>query len=257
MPAFLLKPRWLGLLAFVIVFGALCYRLGLWQWHRLEHRIDRNAVIKQHYGADPVPLDSVVPRGSEVDGETQEWTQVEVRGTYDASGAASVKFMTRDSAPGVDVVVPLRLDDGTAILVDRGWMQTDNSGQAPTLPAPPSGEVDVTGWLRPNNGAGGEAVRINDGQIRAISSDGYDEALDYPLRSGYLNLRSESPDPGSDLLLEPDPDLGQGPHFWYALQWWFFGLIGITGFVWFAISEARESRRRTTPTAQASVTRSR
>lgn len=242
MPRFLLNRRWLGLLAFVVVFGAVCFRLGLWQWHRLEHRIDRNDVIKQHFGADPVALDSAVPRGDVVDGERQEWLPVEVSGTYDASAAASVKFLTRDGAPGVDVVVPLRLEDGTAVLVDRGWMQTDNSGQAPQLPDPPTGEVDVVGWLRPNNGAGGEAVRINDGQVRAISSSGYAEFVDYPLRDGYLNVRSEDGAAPQSLQLEPDPDLGQGPHFFYALQWWFFGLLGVVGFGWFARDEVKGQR---------------
>jgi len=239
MPRFLLSPRWLGLLAFVILFGALTFRLGLWQWHKLEHRIDRNAIIKQHYGADPRPLNDVVPAGGTVDGETQEWTNITVTGSYDASAAASVKFTTRDGAPGVDVVVPLMLDDGTAILVDRGWMKSDNTGQAPDLPAPPNGEVEVVGWLRPNNGAGGQAVRVNDGQIRAISSVGFAESVDYPLRDGYLNVRSETPDAGEQLQPEPDPDLGQGPHFFYALQWWFFGLLGIVGFGWFVRDEIR------------------
>lgn len=239
MPRFLFSPRWLGLLAFVVLFGALTFRLGLWQWHKLEHRIDRNAVVKQHYKADPRPLDDVVARGEEVDGRTQEWTNVVVTGTYDPSAAASVKFTTRDGAPGVDVVVPLVLDDGTAVLVDRGWMQSDNTGQAPELPDPPTGEVTVVGWLRPNNGAGGQAVRVHDGQIRAISSDGFDESVDYPLRDGYLNLRTETPEAGTELQREPDPDLGQGPHFFYALQWWFFGLLGVVGFGWFVRDELK------------------
>ena len=246
MPRFLLSRRWLGLLAFVLIFGAVTYRAGLWQWHRLEHRVDRNDLIREHYNAAPTPLDEVVPRGETVDRETQEWTNVTATGTYDPSGAVSVKFTTRDGVAGVDVVVPLMLDDGTAILVDRGWMATANNAEAPELPAPPTGEVEVTGWLRPNNRAGGEAVRVHDGQVRTISSVGYADHVDYPLRDGYLNLRSESPESPSQLQLEPDPDLGQGPHFFYALQWWFFGLLGVVGFGWFLRDELK--RRRSEPT---------
>jgi len=242
-PRFLLSRRWLGLLVFVLVFGALTYRLGLWQWHRLEHRVDRNSVVKQHFKADPVPLDSVAPAGHKVDADTQEWLKIEASGVYDADAAVSVKFTPRDGKPGVDVVVPLKLSDGTAILVDRGWMETDNSAQAPDLPAPPSGQIEVVGWLRPNNGAGGEAVRVNGGQIRAISSEGFAESVDYPLRDGFLNLRTESPKSASSLQLEPDPDLGQGPHFFYALQWWFFGLLGVVGFVWFARDESKGKKK--------------
>ena len=240
---FLLNRRWLALLAFVIVFGAVCFRLGLWQIHQLERRLDRNDVITDHFSTAPVDLDSAAPAGTTIDGDT-EWTQVTIRGTYDESSAASVKFTTRDGAPGVDVVVPLRLDDGSAILVDRGWMETLNSNARPDLPAPPDGEVTVQGWLRQDNSAGGDAVRIFDGQIRAIDSDGFGESVPYDLRDGYVNAQSESPAATTLLEAEPEPELGQGPHFFYALQWWFFGLIGVTGYVWFAIQEARDRRRR-------------
>lgn len=241
---FLLNRRWLALLAFVIVFGAVCFRLGLWQIHQLERRLDRNEVITDHFSTAPVNLDSAAPAGTTIDDQL-EWTRVTMRGTYDTDSAASVKFRTRDGAPGVDVVVPLRLDDGSAILVNRGWMQTVNSNVRPDLPAPPSGEVMVRGWLRQDNNAGGDAVRIFDGQIRAIASEGFAESVPYELRDGFVNAQAESPEPApaAALEVEPEPELGQGPHFFYALQWWFFGMIGITGYIWFAISEARDRRR--------------
>lgn len=242
MPGFLLKPRWLGLLAFVVVFGAVCFRLGWWQWERHDDRIARNEIIREHFKADPVPIDQAVPAGNEVTEDT-EWVSVTVTGTYDPKHTATVKFMQRDSAPGADVVLPLRLEDGTAILVDRGWIQTDNTGDRPDVPTPPEGDVTITGWLRPNSAAGGEAVRLNDGQIRAIDSAGFGESVPYDLRQGYLNLQTEDPQGADAPAVEPKPDLSQGVHFFYALQWWFFGMIGVVGFIWFAIAEARGPRR--------------
>lgn len=245
MQHFLLNRRWLALLAFVVVFGGVCFRLGLWQIHRLEHRLDRNEVISRHFSTDPVDLDTAAPPGTTID-EQNEWTRVTIRGTYDLEHEAAVKFTTRDAAPGVDVVVPLKLDDGSAILVDRGWMESQNSVKRPELPPPATGEVTINGWLRQDNGAGGQAVRVIDGQIRAIDSSGFGESVPYDLRDGYVNAQSESPEPATKLAAEPKPELGQGPHFFYALQWWFFGLIGITGYVWFAIQERRDLRRKVT-----------
>ncbi len=250
MHRFLFNPRWLGLLAFVLVFGAVCFQLGMWQFHRLQDRFDRNDVISAHLAADPVDLDVAAPPGTTID-ESTEWTRVTLRGSYDPDRAASVKFTQRDSAPGVDVVVPLRLDDGTAILVDRGWMQTLNSNDRPDLPAPPDGEVTVQGWLRQDNNAGGDAVRVFDGQVRAIDSTGFAESVPYDLRDGYVNAQEESPAPATELAPEPEPELGQGVHFFYALQWWFFGLLGLVGYVWFAVQEARDRRRRSLSTAAA------
>lgn len=241
---FLLSARWIGFAVFVILLAAVCTRLGMWQFHRLEHRLDQNKIITAHLKADPVELSTALRPGDQVD-EDSEFLQVRATGTYDVEHQVTVKFTTRDGAPGVDVVTPFVLASGDAVLVDRGWQETDNTMASPDVPAPPEGEVTITGWVRKNNGAGGDAVRPIDGQIRAISSEGMAESVPHTLLNGYLNLRSESPEPTTKLEAEPVPERGQGPHFFYALQWWFFALLAVVGYFWFARSEAKERRNPT------------
>lgn len=240
---FLLSPRWVGLAVFVVIFGAVCARLGFWQLDRLEHRLDRNEVITANLAVDPVPLDIAHPLGDEVS-ENDEWKQVVVTGTYDVEHEVTVKFRTRDSGPGADVVTPLVTDSGAAILVDRGWLATQNRPERPdNIPPPAEGKVTVMGWLRPDNGAEAHAVEPTDGQVRAISSGGFADFVPYPLYKGYLELRTQDPAPaGTALEPAPEPEQGQGPHFFYALQWFFFGLIGLVGYVWFARTEAQDKR---------------
>lgn len=240
----MLSARWIGFLLFVVLLAALCTRLGFWQIHRLEHRLDRNDVISRHFSATPVDLLTAVPPGETVDDDS-EWTRVTATGTYDVEHQVTVKFSTRDGAPGVDVVTPLVLASGEGVLVDRGWVQTANTVDRPTVPAPPTGVVQISGWLRQNNNAGNDAIRPVDGQIRAVSSLGMAGFVPYGLTNGYVNLQASSPQPATALAAEPQPELGQGPHFYYALQWWFFALLAIVGYFWFAWAEAKERR---TPT---------
>lgn len=241
---FLLSARWIGFAVFVVLLAAVCTRLGFWQIHRLEHRLARNEVITKHFASDPVPLRAAASPGAVVD-EVTEWTRVRATGRYDVQHQVTVKFTTRDGAPGVDVVTPLVTSPGEAVLVDRGWMQTGNTMARPDVPAPPAGVVTIEGWLRQDNGASGQAIRPVDGQIRAISSVGLAKSVPYELVGGYLNLRSESPKPDRALAAEPRPELGQGPHFFYALQWWFFALLAVVGYFWFAWAEAKERRNPT------------
>jgi cytochrome oxidase assembly protein ShyY1 len=241
---FMLSARWIGFAIFVVLLAAICTRLGFWQMHKLELRFDRNDTITAHFKADPVDLSSALPAGREVD-KTTEWTRVRATGTYDLEHQVTVKFSTRDGAPGVDVVTPLVLDSGSAVLVDRGWMETQNNVSHPDVPDPTTGEVTIEGWLRQDNGAGGGAVRPNDGQVRAISSDGMADYVPYELVDGYVNLQKQSPAPTAGLTAEPKPELGQGPHFFYALQWWFFALLAVVGYFWFARAEAKERRNPT------------
>lgn len=240
---FLLSLRWIGFAIFVIALASVCIQLGFWQIHKLELRLDENKVITKHFKADPVELESLLGAG-EKQTEVQQWTKVRATGTYDVDKQVTVRFTTRDAAPGADVVTPFVLESGAAILVDRGWIATDNNSAKPSnVPPPPPGEVIVEGWLRANSGATGPAITPTDGQIRAISSRGMTSYVPYELLDGYLNLRGGTPPPAEPLAPEPEPDLGQGPHFFYALQWWFFAALATFGWFYFAWIEERDRRK--------------
>ncbi|MEG9225891.1 SURF1 family cytochrome oxidase biogenesis protein [Aeromicrobium sp. Sec7.5] len=249
---FLGSARWVGFAIFVVALSAVCIQLGLWQFHKLDDRQVRNELVREHLGAAPVPLEDAVPVGDDVESD-QEWTVVTVSGTYDVESEVTVKFVNRDGRPGIDVVTPLVLEDGTAVLVDRGFIETLRTNERPDdLPAPPDGEVEVTGWLRVDSAAGGQATFVNDGQVRAISSRGMAEQVPYDLRSGFVNLQEQSPT-SDGLEPEPRPDLGQGPHFFYGLQWWFFAALAIVGYGWFARAERQERRTAAARAARAAA----
>jgi cytochrome oxidase assembly protein ShyY1 len=69
-------------------------------------------------------------------------------------------------------------------------------------------------------------------------------SVPHELADGYLNLRSQKPPAAEALALEPRPELGQGPHFFYALQWWFFGGLAVFGWFYFAWVEHKERRAK-------------
>ena len=48
-----------------------------------------------------------------------------------------VRYRTRDGRLGVDVVVPLVTPSGTALLVDRGWVETEPAGRTAGTSRPP------------------------------------------------------------------------------------------------------------------------
>jgi cytochrome oxidase assembly protein ShyY1 len=127
---------------------------------------------------------------------------------------------------------------GTALLVDRGWFATSNQGltDASQVPAPPSGRVSVTGWVRQN--AGGSSAQVVNASARAISSTEIEPAIGLPTYGGFVQLLSESPKPATPLTQADPPDLSNGPHFFYALQWWFFGILALFGYGYLAWEEA-------------------
>lgn len=227
----MLNRRTILLTLGAFALAALCVRLGFWQWHRMEDKKHEQSVIERHLAAEAVPVQSVLQPGRAVAG-TDEWTRVRVIGTFDTRREVTVKFTTREGKAGADVVTPLVLPDGSALLVNRGWMATENTNARPTdIPAAPRGQVTVEGWLRPDNNAGGNAVVPVDGQVRAIASRGLERHIGRDLLPGFINLQKPS---ATGLEPEPRPHVGHALNFFYALQWWFFAGLALIGPFWFS-----------------------
>ena len=135
---FLLSRRWLLFAAAVVVLAAATVWLGRWQFDRLEDRKESNAVVRANEDRSPMSVDEVLAPGQPV-AEDEEWRQVTATGEYDAAETVVVRYRTRDGVPGVDVVVPLVTAGGTALLVDRGWLQTEADRSRPRQHPRPAG----------------------------------------------------------------------------------------------------------------------
>jgi cytochrome oxidase assembly protein ShyY1 len=230
--------RWALFAVVVVVLAYACYLLGQWQFHRLHDRETSNAQTTTNLRAKPAPVGDVL-RVGKPSAVRDEWRRVTATGSYVADESVIVRYQTRDGGSGVDVVTPLRTDAGPALLVDRGWMKTGNVGtDTGDAPPPPSGRVTVIGWVRSD--ATGDAATVTDRSTRAISSSEIGKSLDLPVYGGFVDVQKETPAPARPLVHAELPDLGNGPHFFYGLQWWFFGVLAVFGFFYLAYDERKK-----------------
>jgi cytochrome oxidase assembly protein ShyY1 len=238
---FLLSRRWLLFALTVVLIAWATWWLGQWQFHRLADRKASNAIVRHNEALDPAAIQDVLTSGRDVTA-ADEWRQVTATGTYDTADTVVVRYSTRDGESGVDVVVPLVTADGTAVVVDRGWTPSDNRGADPSdVPQPPSGEVTVTGWLRVD--ATGDSAKVSDQSTRSISSKEIGAAIGKDMYGGFVDLKSESPAADQPLTAVELPELDNGPHFFYGLQWWFFGVLAVFGFFYLLYDEWQSARR--------------
>ncbi|GAB3788433.1 SURF1 family cytochrome oxidase biogenesis protein [Nocardioides ungokensis] len=244
---FLLSRRWLLFALVVVLLAYATWWLGEWQFHRLADRKQSNAIISTNESRDPAPVADVLSPGRPVS-TSDEWRVVTATGTYDSAETVVVRYRTRDGESGIDVVVPLVTADGTAVLVDRGWMPSENQGEDPTdVPDPPSGKVTVTGWVRVD---ATDSAEVSDHSTRAISSVEIARTIDQPVYGGFVDLKTESPAPAQPLESTELPELDNGPHFFYGLQWWFFGVLAVFGFFYLLYDEWRSQRSGETSTRE-------
>lgn len=225
----------------VVLLSVAFVLLGRWQLHRHEAKVERRDRVAANYGSAPVPLDRVLASPGVALPADAQWTPVRVSGTYDPEHTLLVRNRPLEGRYGYEVLVPLRLPDGGALLVDRGWVDFGESAtERPQVPAPPAGQVDVVVRLRPYEPAGG-AFDVP-GQLRRIAADEVTAKVPGPLYGGYGVLASEQPRPGEAPRLLPRPDTDLGPHLAYAWNWWGFAVAAYVLLFYYALREVQVRR---------------
>jgi cytochrome oxidase assembly protein ShyY1 len=233
--------RWVLLVVGVAVLGAVFVNLGQWQLERLDQRKQRNAITLTNEQSPAQTFPAVFTRPI---GDADQWLRVEAHGTFDPDHQFLVRYRNNGDAKGYEVVTPLRTANGT-VLVDRGFVAVPQGTQIPSAaPLPPAGEVTVVGHVRRNEHGRRGAVQPVNAQIRLINSDALAPALPYPVVNGYLGALTIDPAQSGDFRPIPLPEISDGPHFWYAVQWFMFTGIGIAGIVVFIRGDVRERRAK-------------
>jgi surfeit locus 1 family protein len=188
----------------------------------LEERRAANAVAAQARSAPPVEL-TAAHLDSALVGR-----RVRARGRYDHPHDIVVRGREFGGVPGVEIVTPLVLDDEkTAVLVDRGF-----------VPAPDAVTVAVDSFREPGRKeVQGYLVPVPDGRGMPVEHGGRTTWRRLDLRA----LRARLPyqvypfsilqAPDSSLPRFPrrqdPPALDNGPHLYYAIQWFSFSLIAL------------------------------
>jgi surfeit locus 1 family protein len=224
----------------VAVIGAVvCVRLGFWQLDRLEHRRAANAAIEAGLAAAPGEATDLLRD----DPATLAYRPAIATGTYDPSGELVLYGRSLDGRPGDHVLTPLVLDDGTRLLVDRGWIPFAPARTVPLtgVAAAPSGPVRVTGVLRASESgdAFGDQAPADADVVRAVNLDEL-RARDPGLAPAYLQLTAQDPAQPEPIPAPIEP-LGDGPHLSYAIQWFAFATIAVVGVSFLLVRGRRDS----------------
>jgi cytochrome oxidase assembly protein ShyY1 len=238
--AFLRRPKWLGLLAAVLIIVPAFFALSRWQLNRLDERRHYNDLVTQQGSSAPVPLDTLLNAGASTATvtDTLRWRQVSVTGQYDPSHQLLVRKRPLDGTDGFWVATPLITPSGSVVVVNRGWIKVSGSATStPEVPDPPSGQVSVIGRIQPSQLTDGpEPADMPTGQVSEMDVRliGGQLGSVYP---GYIELISSTPAQSAGLALLPLPDLTDGPHLAYAIQWVLFAGVTVAGYVMLARRE--------------------
>lgn len=216
---------------FAIAVSLGCVRLGFWQLERLRERRATNAQVLARLSEAPVPLERV-PRNSSV-----RFRRATATGTYDFDHEFVLTSRSRNGAPGVHVITPLRMfPSDTAVLVNRGWAYAPDGMRVDLslFREDPLGVVD--GYVDEYSVAQGAVSTPSiERAVRRLDRDSVAARIPYPLAHVILVQQKDSGeatavDRGTPVRVDP-PRLDEGPHRSYAIQWFGFAVVGIVGSV--------------------------
>lgn len=207
----------------VLSLAVLCVRLGFWQLHRLGERRARNAVIAAARALPPVELPVRHPAP-----EALRDRRAEARGSYDYAHERVWAGRTYEGVPGVSLMTPLRLTDSSAVFVDRGWVPSPDGMHVDHARYREGDSVPVTGLILTLPRGRGD---VDPGRLR--------DSLPYTILPIVIQL-DEAAGRVPGLVRWPTPELDNGPHLSYAIQWFSFAVIAVVGTVLLLRKQARE-----------------
>lgn len=215
----------------VLLTTALLIALGFWQIQRGHEKRD----LRQRYAA---VLAQPATDFNPIQAATDTVLHVHTRGYYDAHRQVLLDNRISHERPGYEVWTPLRLQDGTLVMVDRGWIPRVAEGQPlPQLPVP-DGLAEVDGYWREFPKPG---LRLG-GKPPCEKAQHYPTLLVYPreqdlacvlgepVAHGLLLLNANAP---GGYVREWDFNTGFSPmrHYAYAVQWFALALTLLALFI--------------------------
>jgi cytochrome oxidase assembly protein ShyY1 len=219
--------RWLRFTAVVIVSIIAFGFLSAWQWQRAEDKRQQRLDIQQAQAIAERDLDLV----------REPWQTVTVTGVFDPTTNRVVRQRPLQGRNGVWMLTLLRLPDDRALWVNRGWAAAARSAsEVPAIPAPPPGNVTVTGGWVPFENAVVDQPDLPTGMIAGVAANVLPTPGDYP---GFLQAQDFDPEQ-ADLIPVPPPSIDEGQNLSYAMQWLLFAVVALGGWWYMLRREARD-----------------
>jgi len=230
---------------FFVALGCalLTARFGVWQLSRAQAKLANEALVAER-GVMPALSAGELARDPAT-AQAQWQRHIVLSGEWDAAHTVYLMNRTMDERSGFYVMTPLRLPDGGAVVVQRGWVARDDADPMKVPPlATPTGTVKLYGhvapwpshWIDIGHGAGGP-VRQNI-ELAALAAESglalrpetiVEEATAANAQDG---LRRDWPSPVGGVSVTTN--------YGYAVQWFAMSVAFLGLYVWLQFIRPRK-----------------
>ena len=224
----LAKNRWNSVLqtvaALVVIFG--CLYASQWQFHRGTTQMDTNAIIKSNLNLEALRSTDI----ADLDPIANQWRLINITGNFSPDKQELVRNRYFEGKYGFEVLTLFTASTGEKFWVNRGWVAAGvNAATPPTVSKPATGETTIEARIRSEN-----LSRQLQGSF-FVTSKTQPKPADMTRIQGidaepfYLDLIDSTNGEIKPLTEIQLPELSNGPHFAYALQWLAFAVLALVG----------------------------
>ena len=220
---------------FAIVTALIFARLGVWQLQRLGQRRSRNEMLASRLRTPALPLSQLPP-----DSAGAHWRRALTTGSYDFDHQIVLSGRTNAGSPGVQILTPLHpAAGGPAVLVNRGWVYSPDAATVDLGKWDEPPHETVSGYVEDFTHGGKGLARLpsRENVWRRLDADELRAAFPFPIAPYYLvaldtmvqyRAAHELPPAGTPVRLQL-PQMDDGPHLSYAIQWFTFAAVALVG----------------------------
>jgi surfeit locus 1 family protein len=239
------KRRAALVLVAAVLSAALTARLGWWQLDRAAQKNALQAAMDSRRALPPLVQSDLQDDATAA--AAQHHRGIALQGQWVAEQTIYLENRQMKGVPGFFAVTPLRLDDGTAVLVQRGWLPRDQADRTRIVAAPPpAGRVQVRGVIAPPPGRLYEFDAAASGAIRQnLDVKAFARETGLRLRPVSVQQQDDASQPSDGLIRQwSAPASGVHKHYGYAFQWFALSALILGLYVWFQLIRPRRHALR-------------
>jgi cytochrome oxidase assembly protein ShyY1 len=210
--------------ALVLVAG--CLFAAQWQFGRGSTQSETNRIIAANLDLPSLSMQDI----ADLDSVRNQWRKISLTGKFSQSHQELVRNRYHEGKFGFEVLTLFSTTDGENFWVDRGWVAAGpNAATPPKVEPIASGTMEILARIRSEN-----LSRQLQGSffVTRVSSEkpkSIEKLQGIDANAYYLDLLG-SPDgrvkPLTDIEL---PELSNGPHYAYGIQWLAFAVLALIG----------------------------
>lgn len=230
-------PNW-SMIILAALFVLLFTRLGFWQIHRADEKKQMLAAQAVHVAQAPVKWDPAQKL-------PLQYQRVSLKGNY-LSTIFLLDNQHHHHQFGYDVLSPLLLDDGSVVIIDRGWIPGDNTRRSFPKVDSPEGVIELQGSVyfpSKNQWLLGPALEEKENNITVL------ERMDAKLLRKILQkkvypfiIRLDKHDVYGFVREWAIVSMPPERHLAYALQWFAMALVILIIFVALNLKKKNEKK---------------